>query len=245
MSTIIGPGNSRAPNKMYGVMATSDRLPDRYDKQETNPERLGRAKIEGEGNYVKVKYGIPRGEDEGNADMRKVVVGALAKLTSANNPRNKKVFNEKQGNDGRRNRLVNLDDKIVLKGAGGDQNRANSRKGTTNTVPERQGKEVLQAPGLTASQDSGTAAPSKGSQQIKTVAGGPLAKAHKHGSTGTQRKAAMTGEVEEQGQGGEEQGPPGSRASESLQQQGRPGAKSSRAKSRSYTPMPQGAWGGR
>ena len=115
---------------------------------------------------------------------------------------------------------------------------ANSCKETTKAVTETQGREVLHAPRLMASRDSGTALPSKGSHQIKTVAGGSLAKAHKDGIAGTQREAAMTKEMEELGQGGEEQGPPRSRASESLQQQAHPGAKSSTAMSRSCTPMP-------
>ena len=140
--------------------------------------------------------------------------------------------------------MYTIDDEIGLRGAGVVQNMANSRKETTKAVPETQGREVLQAPGLTASRDSGTAVPSKGSQQIKKVAGGSHAKAHKHGIAGTQREAAMTEEMEELGQGGEKQGPPRSRASESLQQQGNPGEKSSRAKSRSCTPMPRSAWAG-
>ena len=78
---------------------------------------------------------------------------------------------------------------------------ANSRKETTKAVPETLGREVLQAPGLTANWDSGTAVPSKGLQQIKTVAGASLAKSLKHGIEGTQREAAVAEEKEELEQG--------------------------------------------
>ena len=67
--------------------------------------------------------------------------------------------------------------------------------------------------------------PSKGLQQIKTVVGASLTKAYNHGIAETLREAAMAKEMEELEQGREEQGPPRSRASGSLQQQGPPGAK--------------------
>ena len=173
-----------------------------------------------------MKYGALRGKDDGDADEGKAAAGALAKLTSADYQRFRKVFNEKQGNDCRRQVLVNnLDDEIALRGAGMVQNMANPRKETTKAVLETQGREVLQTPVLMANQDSGTAVPSKGRPRIKTVATASLAKAHKHGIAGTQREAAGAKETKELEQGSEKQGPLRSRASGSLQHQGPPGAK--------------------
>ena len=141
--TVIELSKSGAPNRIYGVVATIVNLPNSYDKQETNPERLERAKVRGEGNNVKVKYGALRYGDDRDADGGKAPAGALAKLTSANNPRYKKVFGEKHWNDCRRNVLVNLNDEIVLRGAGVVQNMANSRKKSTEAVLEAQGSKVL------------------------------------------------------------------------------------------------------
>ena len=182
-------------------MATIANLPNSYYKQETNPERLELATIRCKGNNVQVKCGARRCRDDRDADEGKTAAGTLAKPTSADNPRYKKVFKEKQWNDGRRNGLVNLDDKIVLRGAGVVQNMANSRKETTKAVPEIQRKKVLQSPGRTANRASGTAGPSKGLQQIKTKAGASAAKAHKHSIARTQREAAVAEEAEELGKG--------------------------------------------
>ena len=89
-------------------MANIVNLPNGYDKQETNPERLGLVKI--------------RGEDNRDANEGKAATGALAKLTSANYQRYKKVLDEKRANDYRRNALINHDSEIVLRGAGVAQN---------------------------------------------------------------------------------------------------------------------------
>ena len=58
--------------------------------------------------------------------------------------------------------MVNLKDKIVLRGAGVVQNVANSRKETTKAVLDTQGREGLQTPVLVANQESGTAVASRG-----------------------------------------------------------------------------------
>ena len=133
--------------------------------------------IRGEGNSVKVKYGARRSEGNWNTDVGKAAAGGLAKLPSTTNPGYKKVSDKKQWINSRLNVLVNLDDESVLRGTGVVQDKANSRKETMKAVPETQGMEVVQAPGLTANRDRGPAVPSKGLQQIKTVARAPLATA--------------------------------------------------------------------
>ena len=72
-----------------------------------------------------MKYGALRSGDNRDSGVGKAATGALDKLTSANNPRYTKVFDEKQWNDCRRNVLVNLDNEIKLGGAGVVQNMAN------------------------------------------------------------------------------------------------------------------------
>ena len=123
--------------------------------------------------------------------------------------------------------LANLDDEIGLREAGVVQNMVNSGKETTEVVLETQVMEGLKALAMTANLDSGKAVPSKGPQQIKATAGASLAKANKHGIARTQKEAAVAEETEdlELKQGSEEQGPPRSRASGSLQHQGPPGAR--------------------
>ena len=120
---------------MRQVTANIVNLPNGYDKQETIPERH---------EWVKI-----RGEDDRDEDEGKAAAGALAKITSANYQRYKKVFDEKQGNNCRHNALVNLDNEIMLRGAGVAQNWGlvrdlnpgplNSSKETTEAVPEIQG----------------------------------------------------------------------------------------------------------
>ena len=186
--------------------------------EDTNSERLELAKIRGEGYIVKVKYGALRGREDRDAKEGKAATGALAKLTLANSPRYKKVFNEKQCNDCRRNVLVNLDNKIEVRGAGVVQNIAKPRKEMTKVGPDTQGREVLQR----ANQDSGAEGPSKGQQQITKVAGASLAK---HGIMGNEGDATGAKKTKELEQGSKEQGPLRWRASGSLQQQGPQGAK--------------------
>ena len=155
-------------------MAKIVNLRNGYNKQETNLERLELVKI--------------RGEDDRNANKGKAAIGTLAQLTLANYQKYKKVVEEKQRNDDRRNALANHDNKIVLKGAGVAQKTVNSRKETTEAGPEIQGRDGLQNPELTAHKNGGTAAPSKGLQRIKVVAGASLAKDHKQGWQGLRGK---------------------------------------------------------
>ena len=133
--------------------------------------------------------------DDRDADVEKAATDAMAKLISANNPRCKKVFGGKQGNDCRGSLLVNLDDEIALRGAGGVQNMANSRKETTKAVPETQGKEVLQAPMLKPNRDSSTLVLNMGLQQTMTGTEAYLGQARQNGIAGTQRETAVAEET--------------------------------------------------
>ena len=159
--------------------------------------------------------------------MVNAAAGALATLTSAKNPKYKKVLDAKQWNDRQRNVLAILDNEIVRRDARVVQNMVNSCKETAEAVLETQVMKVLKALVPTANLDSGTAVPSKGLQQTKTRAGASLANAHKHDIVRTLRKTAVAKETEglELEKESEEQGPPRSRTSGNLQQQGPPGAR--------------------
>ena len=121
-----------------------------------------------EGNGDKVKYGALWCGDNQDAAVLKAAAGALAKRRSANTPRYQKVFDAKQWTDCLLSVLANLDYEIVLRGTGVVQNRLNSCKETVEAVLKTQ---VPQALVLTANLDSGTAVPSNGLKQIKTMAG--------------------------------------------------------------------------
>ena len=186
----------------------------------TNVGGSERRAIRGKGNDDAVKYWALRSGDDRDATEAKAGNSAPVK-----HPRCKEVLDTKQWNDGLRNILATLNDEIVVKGAKGVQNLVDSCKETAGAGRETPGMEVMKTLAQMANRDSGTMVPRQGLQQIKTVAGAPLTRAHKPGIAGTQREAAVAEGMEEMGQGREEQGPQRSRASGSLQRQGPTGVK--------------------